>query len=75
MAEKELSIGVGIANLPPVTVNILEAAQLLGVGESLMRQLAHRRDFPAFKVGNRTLISYDGLRQWAMQQAGVTQEG
>lgn len=60
-----------VTSLPPVAVNIGDAAKLLGLGESLVRQLTHKRGFPAFKVGNRTLISYDGLRQWAQEQPSL----
>ena len=41
------------------------------VGLSLVRQLTHKRGFPAFKVGNRTLISYDGLRKWTQEQPNL----
>ena len=73
MAKKENSADVRIANLPPVTINVKEAAQLMGLGESLMRQLIRRSDFPAFKVQKRIMVSYDGLRKWAMEQAQAAQ--
>lgn len=50
-----------------------EAAQALGVSRSTVYQLMKRADFPSFKVGIRTLISAEGLREWVKGQAqGVT---
>lgn len=46
-----------------------ETAQVLGVSRPTVYQLMKRADFPAFKVGNRTLISADGLREWVKSQA------
>lgn len=68
MKSEERIAVLSVANLPPVAVSIEDAAQLLSLGESMVRQLTHRSDFPSFKVGNRTLISYDRLREWAREQ-------
>lgn len=46
-----------------------EAAQVLGVSRPTVYQLMKRDDFPAFKVGSRTLISAEGLREWVRTQA------
>lgn len=46
-----------------------EAAEALGVSRPTAYQLMHRTDFPSFKVGNRTLISANGLRRWVEAQA------
>lgn len=50
-----------------------EAAEVLGVSRPTVYQLMHREDFPSFKVGARTLISADGLREWVRQQARQTE--
>jgi excisionase family DNA binding protein len=40
-----------------VTVSLPEAARLLGISESLARQLARRGEFPgAFRLGGRVLV-------------------
>ncbi len=42
---------------PSVTMSLPEAARLLGVSESLARQLARRKQFPgAFKLSARVLV-------------------
>ena len=65
---KENTIVAEIANLPPVTVSVEGAAQLMDLSVPTVRELTHQKDFPAFKVGNRTLICYDRLREWAREQ-------
>lgn len=58
--------------LEPLAVSAAEAARLLGVSKPTIYQYIHQEDFPAFKLGNRTLISVDGLRQWVQKQMEVT---
>ena len=52
-----------------IALNVTEASELLGVSRPVVYQLMHRRDFPAFKVGGRTLISRAGLEEWVNKQA------
>lgn len=47
-----------------------EAAEVLGVSRPTVYTLINREDFPSFRVGNRVLISAEGLRQWVLRQAG-----
>lgn len=54
--------------LEPLAVSAAEAARLLGVSKPVVYTLMKRTDFPAFKVGNRTLISAEGLREWVRDQ-------
>lgn len=54
--------------LEPLAVSAAEAARLLGVSRPVVYTLMKRTDFPAFKVGNRTLISAEGLREWVRGQ-------
>lgn len=49
--------------------SVEEAAQALGVSRPTVYTLMKRDDFPAFKVGGRTLISAEGLRAWVAAQA------
>ena len=53
-----------------VTLSITETAAALGVSRPTVYTLLHKRGFPAFKVGGRTLVSAEGLREWVAAQAG-----
>lgn len=53
-----------------LTYSVDEAAQVLGVSRCTLYKLIHRSDFPALKVGNRQLISREGLAEWVRRQAG-----
>ena len=57
--------------LEPLAVSAEEAARLIGVSRPTVYQLMSREDFPAFKVGARTLISVEGLRRWIAKQTGT----
>ena len=46
-----------------------ETALMLGVSRPTVYTLMKRADFPAFKVGSRTLVSSEGLREWVRKQA------
>ncbi len=48
-----------------------EAAVVLGLSRPMVYQLMRRADFPSFKVGARTLIPAEGLREWVQRQGGV----
>jgi len=52
----------------PLTVSPTEAARLLGVSRPTVYQYLRREDFPSFKIGGRTLISVEGLREWVRKQ-------
>lgn len=56
--------------IEPLAVSAAEAARLIGVSRPTVYQLMNRADFPSFKVGGRTLISVDGLRNWIAAQTG-----
>ena len=55
--------------LEPLAVGAAEAARLLGVSKPTIYQYIGREGFPSFMLGNRTLISVDGLREWVKRQA------
>ena len=61
--------------IDPLAVSTAEAARLLGVSRPTIYQLINRADFPAFKVGSRTLISVAGLERWVKAQAGGASDG
>lgn len=52
-----------------LTYSPTEAAQALGVSRPTVYTLLKRADFPAFKIGTRTLVSVEGLRAWVQAQA------
>lgn len=49
-----------------VSANV--AAEMLGVSKPMIYRYMHMDGFPSFKLGNRTLISVDGLRNWVAAQ-------
>ena len=52
-----------------IALNITEAAEMLGISRNTMyRDLLHRQDFPAFKIGGRVLIPRSKLEAWAKSQ-------
>lgn len=55
--------------LEPVAISSSKAAELLGVSRPTVYTLMKRADFPAFKVGSRTLVSVEGLRDWVEKQS------
>lgn len=58
-----------VDKLEPLAISAAEAARLLGVSRPTVYQYIGRADFPSFKLGNRTLVSVEGLREWVKQQA------
>lgn len=58
-----------LEQLEPMAVSALEAARLLGVSKPKIYKLMAREDFPSFKLGGRTLVSVDGLREWVRNQS------
>ena len=56
---------------PRIAVSPPEAARMLGISKPKLYEVMRQEGFPAFKLGGRTLISVDGLRQWVADQAGV----
>lgn len=51
-----------------LTMSVQEAAQQLGICTKSLYTLTHRQDFPTVKIGRRTRISREGLREWVRQQ-------
>ena len=51
-----------------LTISVEEAAQQLGVCTKIAYQLTHRADFPTIKIGRRTRVSREGLREWVRSQ-------
>lgn len=54
--------------IAPLAVSAAEAARMLNISKPTLYRLIHQQDFPSFRVGGRTLISVDGLRDWVRRQ-------
>ena len=50
--------------IEPIAVTVQNAAKLLGISDRTLYDMTNMEGFPAFKIGNRTLISVEGLREW-----------
>lgn len=50
-----------------LTLSVEEAARHIGVCTKTMYNLTHVKGFPVIKIGRRTRISYEGLREWVRQ--------
>jgi len=55
--------------MEPLAVSAAEAARLLSVSKPKIYELMRCDGFPAFKLGGRTLISVDGLREWIAKES------
>ena len=70
--EKQYKSITGLESLTDrLAVSPSEGARMLGISKPKMYEIMRQENFPAFKLGSRTLISVDGLRQWVADQAGV----
>ena len=54
-----------------LTMSVEEAARQLGICTKSAYNLTHREDFPTIKIGRRTRISCEGLREWVKQQTNT----
>ncbi len=54
-----------------IALNISETAEMLGVSRPVVYQLMQRSDFPAFKIGRRTLVARSGLEEWVKNQVST----
>jgi len=48
----------------PKKLSLAEAGEMLGFSYPSMLQLAHREDFPAFKVMGRWVVPYVKMMDW-----------
>lgn len=51
-----------------LTMSVAEAAEELGICAKSVYTLTHRADFPTIKIGRRTRVSREGLREWVRKQ-------
>lgn len=48
--------------------SLTETAQVLGISRPTVYALIKQPGFPVFSVGNRKLVSVEGLRDWVRSQ-------
>lgn len=64
-----------VAQVEPISVNLKQAAQLMGeVDPGTLRKWIDRADFPCIRIGGRIIIPVEKMRQWANDNAGKTIE-
>lgn len=54
--------------LQRLTISVEEMAEELGISTKTAYDLTHRQDFPTIKIGTRTRVSTEGLREWVRNQ-------
>ena len=57
-----------------LALSVSEAADILSISRPTVYELMRRKDFPAFKLGKRTLISRAGLEAWIEAQVEQSKE-
>lgn len=56
---------------PKLTINVEEFAQQLNISRTTAYKIARQKDFyPAFRVGNRIVVSVQALQRWINEQTG-----
>ena len=57
--------------LPPVTVSVERAAELLGVSARTVYDLIHSDGFPCVPIGKRRVVSVERLKEWVDERSGA----
>lgn len=52
----------------PIYISVEQAAELLSVSKPTVYNLTHAEGFPTVRIGHRTVIHLEGLREWARKQ-------
>ena len=60
-----------------ISLNLKEAAEIIGISKPKMAEVASRPGFPAFRVGRRWVIPRKALLEWIEAEAkrGTAQKG
>ena len=71
--QRPVAPDVLIVQVEPVTVNLEQAAQMMGGADpATLRKWIRKAGFPFLKVGGRVLIPVDRMRQWVDDNVGKT---
>lgn len=54
--------------MEPLAISVSKAAEILDISRPKVYELIRQEGFPAFRLGGRTLISVEGLRDWIKNQ-------
>lgn len=54
--------------LEPLAYSTAQGAQVLNISRPTLYKLMQDPTFPKFKIGTRTMIPADGLREWVRAQ-------
>ena len=54
---------------PDSMLSMMDVASVLGISKAGAYTLAHSKDFPAFRVGRRIVISQEKFLDWLEKQA------
>ena len=54
---------------PDSMLSMMDVASVLGISKAGAYTLAHSKDFPAFRVGRRIVISQEKFLEWLEKQA------
>lgn len=60
--------GTDAAAHEPLSVNMADAARLLGIGRRRLWSLVNQRLIPSFRNGARIMFSVASLREWIADQ-------
>ncbi len=52
-----------------IAMNVKQVAAELGISDKKAYELTHTADFPSFKLGTRTIVYRDGLREWVRKRS------
>ena len=58
-----------VATPTRMTMNVIEIAHELNVSTQTVRAMIHRKELPAFKVGNKYGVDRSAVRLWLMRQS------
>ncbi len=53
----------------PLMLNMTDVAAVLGISRAGAYKLAHSKDFPAFQIGRRIVISRERFLGWLNEQS------
>ena len=59
----------GVVKSEKLTLSVPEAAQIVGVSQSIMYEIVKIKGLPTIHIGRRLLVSAKGLERWIEEQA------
>jgi excisionase family DNA binding protein len=59
----------------PLVYTVREAAEVLRIGYSTMKEHLRSGEIPSFKLGNRRLVSGEDLTEWIRERVAAGERG